>query len=193
MAGIAAAILLMVAAPGSSGEIRGECDLRFLGTSTLHDFTGTVRCLPFSAGLVKDASGKMSIPVVEVEVPVEGMDTGNRDRDAQMRDMFRSDRFPRIRGTVRDIDVDGIRRSLGNGGKGNAAIDLDLRIRDVERKIPAAVTNLREEDGLVRFDLEFPVSLKDFGLKAPTVFFFIRVGDRVTAKGNVRLEVSSKQ
>lgn len=184
-----AALVLLFASPGFAGEIRGECDLRFLGTSTLHDFTGTVRCLPFSADLVEDAAGNTGIPAVEVEIPVEEMDTGNKSRDAQMRKMFESGRFPRIRGTVRNIDVDAIRQAL-RGGK--AEIDIALRIRDVERQVRASVTHLREEGDEVRFGLELPVSLKDFGLKAPTVLFFIRVGDRVTVKGNVRLEISSK-
>jgi hypothetical protein len=185
-----AVLLLLLASPGSAGEIRGECDLRFLGTSTLHDFTGTVRCLPFSAALGKDAAGNPGIPAVEVEIPIEGMDTGNKSRDEQMRGMFEGDRFPRIRGTVRNVDVDAIRQAAGEG---KGVLDLSLRIRDKERNVRAALTNLREEGNVVRFDLEFPVSLKDFGLKAPTVLFFIRVGDRVTVAGNVRLEISSKE
>src|SRR4030065_1280540 len=75
-----AVLLLLLASPGSAGEIRGECDLRFLGTSTLHDFTGTVRCLPFSAALGKDAAGNPGIPAVEVELPIDGMANGNKDR-----------------------------------------------------------------------------------------------------------------
>lgn len=185
-----AALVLFFASPGFAGEIRGECDLRFLGTSTLHDFTGTVRCLPFSADLGKDTAGNTGIPAVEVEIPVEEMDTGNKSRDAQMRRMFESDRFPRIRGTVRNIDVEAIRTAI-RGGK--AEIDLALRIRDVERQVPASLTHLREEGDEVRFALELPISLKDFGLKAPAVLFFIRVGDRVTVKGNFQLVISSNE
>src|SRR5512132_4173191 len=79
-----------------SGMIRGACDVVFIGTSTLHDFSGSVRCLPFGAVLARDAAGDPVIPVVEVEVAVAGMDTRNKSRDGQMREMFRSDRFPRI-------------------------------------------------------------------------------------------------
>jgi YceI-like domain len=185
-----AVLVLLLASPGLAGEVRGTCDLRFLGTSTLHEFTGTVRCLPFAASLVKGANGTSAVPEVLVDVPVEGMETGNRSRDATMRSMFESDRFPRIRGTVRNVDIDAIRQAEGEG---KAGLDLSLRIRDVERNVRAAVTHLREEGSEVRFDLEFPVSLKEFGLEAPTVLFFIRVGDRVTVKGNVRLEISSKE
>lgn len=188
LAGVVVASLLALAAPASTGEIRGGCDIRFLATATLHDFSGTASCLPFSAELARGPGGTAVISSVELQVPVDGMDTGNADRDAQMRDMFQRDRYPRIHGTVRDIDVDAVRRAMAKDG--GAVLDLVLRIRDVERRIPAAVTGLREQGNRVELDVEFPVSLKDFGLKPPRILF-IRVRDRVEVRGNVRVEVSS--
>ena len=79
----------------ASATIRGACDVAFLATSTLHDVSGSARCLPFAAVLARDAAGRQVIPSVEVEVPVAGMDTRNRSRDVQMREMFLSERFPR--------------------------------------------------------------------------------------------------
>jgi len=190
---VAALLFLTLGIPAGAGEIQGTCLLRFLGVSTLHDFSGTVRCRPFSTDLVKRAGGGTVIPVVEVDVPVDGMDTGNGPRDGQMREMFRSDRFPSIHGTARGIEVDRIRRDLQIGGGGMASFDLVLRIRDVERTVRAAVTNLREEGDQVGFDVEFPVLLSEFGLKAPSVLGIIRVRDKVTVRGNVRLEMSSKE
>ena len=78
--------------------------------------------------------------------------------------MFQGDRFPRIHGTARGIDADGIRREVGKEGGGKAFFDLTLKVRDVERTIPVAVTNLQEEGNRVGFDMEFSVSLKNFGL-----------------------------
>lgn len=191
MVKIFAAFLLLSAAPAWAGKIEGACDIRFLGTSTLHDFSGKVRCQHFAVGMVTDETRKVGITEAGVDVLVDEMDTGNKDRDRQMRDMFGSDRFPRIHGTVRNIDVNGIREATARDGK--AVLELSLRIRDIERRVPATVTNLREEGDRVRFDVEFPVSLKDFGLKAPSVLFIIRVGDKVNVTGNVQLEVSSKE
>lgn len=183
------AFLLLVAVPAGAGEIQGRCAMRFLGTSTLHDFEGAVRCLPFRADWEKDADGRQVVPRAEVEVPVSEMDTGNADRDEELRKMFRSDRFPVIRGTVRDVDADAVRRAIERDGK--AVLTLSLRVRDVERRIPATVTNLREEGNSASFDLEFPVSLSEFGLTPPSVLFIIRVGDGVTVKGNVLLKGTS--
>jgi hypothetical protein len=190
---VAALLFLTLGLPAGAGEIQGTCLLRFRGVSTLHEFSGTVRCQPFSADLRETDAGGMWIRGVEVDVMVDGMDSGNRIRDGQMREMLESDRFPRIHGTVREIDVAGIRRAVRVGKGGTASFDLALRIRDVERTIRAAVTNLREEGDQVGFDVEFPVSLEEFGLKAPSFLGMFRVRDKVTVRGNVRLKVSSKE
>lgn len=188
LAGVVVASLLAIAAPAWSGEIRGGCDIRFRASATLHDFSGTASCLPFSAELARGEGGSAVIPSVELQVPVDGMDTGNADRDAQMRDMFQVEKFPRIHGAVRDIDVDAVRRAMAKEGR--AVLELVLRIRGVERRIPTAVTALREQGNRVELEVEFPISLKDFGLKPPRILF-IRVRDRIEVRGNVRVEVSS--
>jgi len=150
--------------PPASATIRGACDVAFLLTSTLHDVPGSARCLPFAAVLARDAAGRQVIPSVEVEVPVAGMDTRNKSRDGKMREMFRSDRFPQIHAAARDVDVDRLRVEIGKGREGDASIDLLLRIRDVERKVRATASNLKESGEQVAFDLEFPVSLGEFDL-----------------------------
>jgi hypothetical protein len=174
----------------ASARILGACDVAFLVTSTLHDVPGSARCLPFAAVLARDAGGRQVIPSVDVEVAVAGMDTRNKSRDGQMREMFRSDRFPRIRGTAQVVDVERLREEMGKGREGKAPLDLLLRIRDVERKVRATASNLKESGERVTFDLEFPVSLGEFDLKAPSVLGIIRVGDKVSVKATFTLIVS---
>ena len=197
-AGLLLATLVALFPPTSAGEakaepvsatIRGACDVAFLITSTLHDVPGSARCLPFAAVLARDAAGRQVIPSVEVEVPVAGMDTRNRSRDGQMREMFLSERFPRIHASAQDVDVERLRVETGKGREGNPSIALLLRIRDRERKVRATASNLKESGGQVTFDLEFPVSLGEFDLKAPSVLGIIRVGDKVSVKANFTLTV----
>jgi hypothetical protein len=174
----------------ASEAVHGACDVAFLVTSTLHDFPGSARCLPFEAVLARDAAGNPVIPSVEVEVPVAGMDTRNKSRDGQMREMFRSDRYPRIRGAAHDVDVERLRGEMGKGRDGKAPLDLLLRIREVERKIRAMASNLNESGDRVTFDIEFPLSLGEFDLKPPSVLRIIRVGDKVSVKVTFTLTVS---
>ena len=199
-AGLLLATLVAVFPPSSvgavsadvpvSGTIRGACDVAFLVTSTLHDVSGSARCLPFAAVLARDAAGRQVIPVVEVEVPVAGMDTRNRSRDGQMREMFRSERFPRIHAAAHDVNVERLREEMGKGREGKSPLDLLLRIRDVERKVRATASRLEESGERVTFDLEFPVSLGEFDLKAPSVLGIVRVGNKVSVKVTFTLTVS---
>ena len=198
-AGLLPAILVAVLSPSSAGgakaepapaTIRGVCDVAFLITSTLHDIPGSARCLPFEAVLARDAAGNLVIPSVEVEVPVAGMETRNKTRDGQMREMFQSERFPRIHAAARDVDVDRLRMELGKGREGKAPLDLILRIRDMERTVRAMTGNLKESGERVTFDLEFPVPLGEFDLKPPSVLGIIRVGDKVYVKATFTLTVS---
>lgn len=198
-AGLLLATLVAVTPPSSAGAasadspvagaIGGACEVAFLVTSTLHDVPGSARCLPFAAVLALDAAGRQVIPVVEVEVPVAGMDTRNRSRDRQMREMFRSERFPRIHAAAHDVNVERIREETGKGREGKSPLDLLIRIRDVERKVRATASRLEESGGRVTFVLEFPVSLGEFDLKAPSVLGIVRVGDKVTVKTTFILTV----
>jgi polyisoprenoid-binding protein YceI len=174
----------------ASARFDGACDVTFLATSTLHDFSGSARCQPFTVLMTRDATGTGVISSVEVAVPVAGMDTRNRSRDGQMREMFRSGQFPRIHAAAQEVDVDRLRVAMGKGPDGKAPLDLLLRIREVERKIRATASNLKESGERVTFDLEFPVSLKEFDLKAPSVLGIVRVGDKVAVKSTFTLTVS---
>ncbi len=187
-----AMLLLLWAAPAGAGEIRGVCDVRFEGTSTLHDFGGTARCEPFHANFTRRADGRTVVLGAEVLVPVAGMDTKNGSRDRQMREMFDSDRFPRIRAAVAEVDADRLLREA-KPGAGTGILEVSLTIRDVERRVEASVSNLREEPGKVTFDLTLPVSLREFGLKAPSVWGIIRVADRVTVRSFVTLDLAESR
>ena len=60
----------------------------------------------------------------------------------------------------------------------------------MERKVRATASNLKESGERVGFDLEFPVSLREFDLKAPSVLGIIRVGDKVSVHAAFSLAVS---
>jgi YceI-like domain len=185
----AAVLLLLAAAPAAAGEIRGACEIAFVGSSTLHDFSGTGTCRPFSAVLVREGDGRTVLPRVDVEVPVDGLKTGIDARDRRMREMFRSDRYPMIRVSVRDLDAGAFRERMRKAAGGTVPLDVSLSIGAVEKTVPAAAGNLKEDGDRITFDVELPVSLKAFDLSAPTVLLFVRVADRVVVKGHIALDV----
>jgi hypothetical protein len=188
--GLAAVVLLLLGIPALAGEVRGTCDFRFLGSSTLHDFEGTGRCLPFSAPMHRTAEGKGVLALVEVEVPVAEMKTGISARDGRMREMFQADRYPAIRAAAGEVDADALRERMRADREGKAPLEISLSIRGVERKIPATAKNLRTEGNRVSFEIAFPVSLKEFGLSAPSVLGIIRVADQVAVTGSFTLDVA---
>lgn len=189
---ITAILLLALVSSAKAENLKGNCAIRFLGTSTLHDFAGTARCQPFSVNLSGGADGRMVLRGVEIAVPVAEMDTKNKKRDKQMRKMFESDQFPRIRAALSTLDPDKIRQEMRKDPNGKGTVEFTLKIRDIEHGIRAAVSNLRETPGWVSFDVEFPVSLKTYNLNPPAPFFgAIRVGDKVDVNAAFRLEAES--
>lgn len=172
-----------------AGGWKGSCDIRFHGTSNLHEFAGSARCRPFQVGVENVAGGETIISGAEVAVPTTGMDTDNKSRDRQMRTMFQSDAFPAIRGVFGRIDPERIRQELRRGPEARAPLDFKLTIRDIERPVHAVVSNFREADRGVSFDVDYDVSLSDYRLIPPKAFFgLVRVDDKVTVKTTVRLE-----
>jgi polyisoprenoid-binding protein YceI len=186
--------ILLVAslAPSAwAGEWSGSCDNRFRGSSTLHDFAGNVRCQPFSVRVDDAADGRTIVPGAEVAILVGEMDTDNGSRDRQMREMFQIDRFPRIRGTFDKFDPEKVRQELRRGPRAGVPLEFTLTIRDIERPVHAIAGNFRETGSTVSFDVDYAVSLKDFGLVPPKALFgLVKVDDRITVKTAVRLEAA---
>ncbi len=182
-------LLILLSGYAFAGSIQGTCDVRFFGTSTLHDFDGTVRSIPFTAAVSRDAAGNPVVPSVELEFPVADMRTGIETRDGKMREMFQSDRYPVIRAEVKDVEAGRFREAMRNAQGGKVPLDVTVLIRGVQRKVQATAYNWKEKGGRVGFDIEFPLSLKEFELKAPSVIGLIRVGDRVVVKGAFDLAV----
>jgi polyisoprenoid-binding protein YceI len=183
-------LLLLLWSPSWALDIRGTCYITFLGTSTLHDFTGTVRSKPFTVSLTEGERSGNFIHRVEVEVPVDEIDTDNKKRDKKLRKMFQSDQFPGIHGMIKEIRPDKLRKELQARQNGAVTMDLTLKIRDIDRVIPVNIGNYREYGQQISFSMEFPVSLKAYNLKPPAPLFgLIRVGDRINVKITFDLEI----
>lgn len=186
---IAVFLLAVSVSSAIAADFSGSCGIRFDGISTLHDFSGTARCQPFKATLASGPEGKSVVTEVEIAVIAGEMDTKDEKRDKEMRKMFEVEKYPRIQARLTDVEPDRIRREIGKDPNGKGAVELTLKIRNVERRVRAVIGNLRETRELVTFDAQFPVSLREFGLKPPSVLFgMISVRDTITVTAAFSLE-----
>ena len=171
-----AGLWLAAATPALAARYDAEAAIQFYGTSTLHDFHGTVAARPFAVE-VSDASNPSTLKVNgTVQVQVSDMLTRNKKRDSNMHKMLGQARYPLIEGTVEDAVLT---------REGETTIKLALRIRDCTQEIDATVTGWTNSEDQVSFDIAFPVSLEAFGLEPPSELGLIRVGNRVDVRCHV--------
>lgn len=138
-------------------------EIRFDGDSTLHTFSGEVASDEVEVKTAADGQ-----ETVEITVSVLNMKTGHEGRDGKMYDMFSAEHFAAIRGSaslgmLRDPKQD--------------IIPIDLVIRGQARTIEAQRETADHTPDKIK--LSWTVSLKSFGLEAPTVMGLIRVYDDV--------------
>ena len=177
------ALLLTFPVSALAIDYQGNCSVVFQGSSTLHDFYGKGSCQPFS---VSENAGGMVIP--ELNVAVAGMDTDNSKRDKQMRKMFNTETYPLIKGSIGPVSLTDIRKALNENDDNAAEVVFQLKIRDIEKPVTASLQNIVETEAKITADLAFTLSLADYQLKPPSVFFIIRVGDSVNVTTSFSLE-----
>lgn len=162
--------LALAAATAETEQANANATILFAGSSTLHNFEGTVRTPPFFASFHTDkATGKIKVSA-KTMLHVAAMTTENKKRDKNMFKMFEQTRFGTISGSLTDAEIP-------TSGTGTAT--LRLKIRAIEQDIEVTFTNWKQEGDLATINMEFPVSLKAFNLKGPSVMGLIRVGDMV--------------
>jgi len=144
--------------------------IQFHGRSTLHDFHGTASA-PTVMFQLRDGTWSAA-----AKVQVSGMDTANAKRDGKMRQMFEAAAFPTIRGVVTNAPVP---------VTGTTNITMELQIRDVTRPVTVTISDWQARPGGYQFHGTGTVSLKEFGLKPPSVMGMIRVADAVTLETDV--------
>jgi hypothetical protein len=175
----AAAALLSLGLAAACGESPAEkpphrwpaeAVIRFSATSTLHDFGGTLPAQPFQLILSNNTW------TAEADVRAGLMATAETKRDRNMHAMIDTNSYPVLHGTVSTAPIP--------GPAGTNAV-LSLKIRSQETALPVRVTHWLETDSDIQFHAAWDVSLKQYGLKPPSVLGFIRVGDTVRLEADV--------
>jgi hypothetical protein len=176
--------ILLLATTATALTLEGNCDIRFFGQSTLHDFDGHVSCQPFTLTST-GRTGIMRQPVVKILVAE--MTTDNSNRDQRMFAMFEQESYPQIQGVFDDLDANVVLQQLQETETAPGPLEFDLRIRKVKKRVQAVTRDLVVSPEEISFVMEFPLSLASFQLEAPRVLGFIRVGDQVRVEARVFL------
>ena len=142
------ALLLILPATSSAIDYQGNCTVAFEGSSTLHDFNGKGSCESFIAS---ENAGVISVP--ELTVAVSDMDTDNSSRDKKMRKMFEAEKHPLIKGMSGSISLSDIRKALEESIDSTPNLPFQLKIRDIEKPVPAVRQNSVEPEGNIPTDL----------------------------------------
>jgi len=164
---------ILLLASAHAEEVEATATIAFHGTSTLHGFEGTVDTAPFIATLREDAeTGSLHVSATTT-INVLDMTTHHKKRDKNMFKMLNPQDFSLITGVLVDAPLP---------REGTSEVTLHLTIHDVEQEVPATLSDWKHEGDLGSCRMTFSVSLKEFGLKAPSVMGLIRVGDIVNVE-----------
>lgn len=119
-------------------------------------------------------SGQKAVKTVTVTVPAAKLDCGNGTMNDHMRESIKAAEAPTIQFKLASYDIAPKDGAVSGTLKGS--LSLGGTTRDIE--IPVTATN--KGDGTLDVVGTYPLSLKAFGLKAPSLMFGrIKVGDVV--------------
>lgn len=150
----------------------------FDGTSTLHDFTGSGTSAPAKANWTRLEKGGGLLTAEGITFDVKSLTTDHKKRDKKMMKMFDPSTHPRITGDVKDL-------KLVKDGAGKQNITLHINGKTLT--VPVTITTFQTEGDAISFSCSFSLSLKEAGLKRPSVLGLIRVGDTVALKVDATL------
>jgi hypothetical protein len=173
VAGAALLLGLCSFAAAEPSHLDGAATIRFTGSSTLHEFSGTAPPAAFVVEQAADGSFAAT-----VDVPTAGLTTDNSWRDSNMRAMLHADSNPVVRAIFSAVVPDVV--------KENGRLPFRLRIASVERELVAEVSGWEQGADRAALDARFTVSLDGFGLTAPGALF-MRVDDAVRVEVHVVL------
>lgn len=178
--GVAAVGAGLILSTARAESLAATADITFSGSSTLHDFEGTATSLPFDARFTEDQeTGRLQVNA-KAMLNVQRMTTENKKRDINMFKMFDLEHFKLIVGELPETTIT---------AEGDTRVRLHLKIRNVENDVDATISNVQRNGNTISCNMKFPVSLKTFGLKGPSVLGLIRVDDTVYVECIIKGEI----
>ncbi len=170
---LALVALLLCAPPARQILDLRQGTLTYAVVHKLHEVRGTSKDVEGRALALPDGTVK-----VQVRAKVASFDSGNSNRDVNMREVTHEAGHPytEVRGTLSGVTLPlkGPREAVLHG---TVELNGEKRTRDVPVK-------LKPEDGGVRATFSFPISLEGFKLERPQLLL-VKVDDRAVISGDL--------
>jgi polyisoprenoid-binding protein YceI len=158
------------------------------GTSTMHDYMLTTTALTIT-GRVGEGRSLLqagALQSFEVQIPVNSFTTEKDGLKKKMLETMKADKYPVI--TFR---LDGYDISNAPAGHVVAATGT-LAVAGVEQPVQLSLDIAPTPDG-IRVTGTHPISMKSFGIKAPTMFMgMLKTDDKVTITFELQLSLAAK-
>jgi len=183
------AAVICQCAPVTAGEKwAGACSITFKGDSTLHDFAGTVAADPFTLTVNDPEDHEKTSLDAKIDVSVAKMDTKEEKRDENLRASLDAARHPVISVVLDHVKIADTRPQWQGRLPKSSVVPFDLKILGKTGKHTGKVTSWNEKSGTVTMVVAFPVSLKAYGIKVPSVLGVIRVKDTIEVEATLTLK-----
>lgn len=173
---------LSTASEPATAAWSGSAHITFSGTSTLHDWSGTVRARPFTLQVTSGPDGRPLQLRSQVVVAAAEMDTADKRRDAVMHRCMQVTEHPLIEAVI-DVPA----KNVAADGKTPTRLPLTLKLTGKSHAMVADIRNWRLSGDKAEFDLHSDLSLKQAGIVIPSVLWVIRVGDTIRLHAAVQL------
>ena len=167
---------------------KGSCDIQFFGTSTLHDFSGTVSAEPFTVSVtgIDDPATTQLAGVVKVKAA--NMDTAKPKRDKKMHVSMDVATFTDITVTLpKGMNTTLTKPATESGQPRPTQIPFTLTLLGKDQQMVGTVSDWKYSEGVASFKVSFSVSLKTSGIKVPAVLGVVRVGDEIKVEASLVL------
>lgn len=168
--------------PAATVVWSGTASITFSGTSTLHDWSGTVRARPFTLQVTSGPDGRPLHLRSQVVIDAAEMDTADKRRDAVMHRCMRVTEHPLIEAVI-DVPAE----DVASDGKTPTRLPLKLQLMGKPHAMVADIRNWRLSGDKAEFDLHCDLSLKQVGIVIPSVLWVIRVGDTIRLHAAIQL------
>lgn len=186
---LVAAVSLLIADRGFAAEkYVGTCNVVFEGDSTLHGFTGDITNIAVIVFCETNSAGAAMLHT-RLEIAPKQLSTHSAKRDANMYEMFKSDKFPKLIAVATNASLAAAKLTPAEAAGTGGVLPLQLTFCGITKEVSAKTMNQKSHADGWEFDLQTDVSLKAFKLEPPSVMFgAISVADKVVVKAHVKVK-----